>query len=99
MFRGYKQYDYESPLLNEVIEHYTSLSIESYNDWMLFIEGNNWPIVNEYGETLTIEEFKEVITRNTTDNQIEWVRKNGPEFLKDYWYDKYGYCFYGKYFS
>ena len=89
VFRGYRQNDYDNPDIDP---------IESYTDWMRFIAYCEWPIVNEYGEHVTIDEFKKVVDKNT-DNQIEWIRKNKPELLSEYWYDKDGYCFCGRQFS
>lgn len=89
VFRGYRQEDHDNPDMHP---------IASYTDWMFFIANCGWPIVNEYGEKITIEQLKKVIDKNI-DNQVEWIRKNRPEFNNEYFYDKDGYCFCWRQFS
>lgn len=90
VFRGYRQEDHGNPALNP---------IASYIDWMFFIANSRWPIVNEYGEKITVEQLKAAIDKNPEDNQVEWIRKNKPEFSHEYFYDKDGYCFCWREFS
>lgn len=96
VFRGYRREDHDNPWVSHSFD---ASPIASYTEWMFFIANARWPIVNEYGEKITVEQLKAVIDKNPTDNQVEWIRKNKPEFSNEYFYDKDGYCFCWREFS
>lgn len=52
--------------------------LNSLDDWVQMLETGNWTITNEYGESLSIEQLKEIITQRERKESLEKTFK--PDF-------------------
>ena len=84
------------------VEEY-GCEIKSYGDWLKFLVEPNVHIVNEYGETVSLDEFVEMVGNKkdstlrhydyvTNPQESKWYKPD-KEYLKNNWLDANGNSF------
>lgn len=70
-------------------------SIRSWEDWKIDLRKPTTKILDEYGQVISYEDFKEVVSsqKNSGTNHYYYCMEKHPEATRNMWLDPEDFCF------